>query len=114
MFFFNIKPSSFLIKNDGRQITKTAKKNNTTNAMLILILVKKNERLVIQIVNNKINNVALRWEKPKRNRWWWMWFLSAKKGLLPLEILIVKTLRVSTKGYENKHMSIKMVWSPNK
>ena len=59
-FFKNIEPSSFLIKNDGRQITNTEMSNSTTKAILISIPDIINERLVIKMVNNKINNVDLR------------------------------------------------------
>ena len=59
-FFKNIEPSSFLIKNDGRQIINTEMSNSTTKAILISIPDIINERLVIKMVNNKINNVALR------------------------------------------------------
>ena len=59
-FFKNIEPSSFLIKNDGRQITNTEISNSTTKAILISIPDIINERLVIKMVNNKINNVDLR------------------------------------------------------
>ena len=59
-FFKNIEPSSFLIKNDGRQITNTEISNSKTKAILISIPDIINERLVIKMVNNKINNVDLR------------------------------------------------------
>jgi len=49
-FFKNIEPSSFLIKNEGRQITNTEMSNSTIKATFISIPDIKNETPVIKIV----------------------------------------------------------------
>ena len=107
-----MEPSSFLIKNDGRQITKDAIKSMSKKNVLIPKSINSNEKMVMKIVYNKTTSVALRWDKPKRNRWWWMWFLSAEKGLLFLKILTKKTLKVSTNGYENNDISTTSLLPP--
>ena len=61
-------PSSFLIKKEGRQIIRTETSKSKTNATLILKPEVSSEMLVIKNVYTITTRVALRCDKPKRNK----------------------------------------------